>query len=270
MSKTILITGTSSGIGCATAKYFQERGWNVAATMRNPQKETKLGKLSGVKVFKLDVLDEGSIHKAVKDSIREFRGIDVIVNNAGYAAFGPFEAATNEQIERQFKTNLFGAMHLIRAVLPYFREKNAGMIINVSSVGGRLTFPLNSLYHASKFALEGFSESLYYELEPFNIKVKLVEPGGVKTDFASRSADWLMNSKLKVYDDLVNKFKNSMKKAVQFSDPSTIAAVIYEAAIDGTTQLRYVAGRDAVQLLAAREKISQEEYYQMMKKNLLG
>lgn len=189
--KTILITGSSSGIGRATALYFATKGWNVAATMRSPQREFELAKLPNVKVYPLDVTRPETIKEAVAAAISDFGGIDVVVNNAGYGGVGIFEAASQEQIERQFGTNVFGVMNVIREILPHFRERKGGTIINVTSVGGIITFPIYSVYHATKWAVEGFAESLQYELKPFNIKVKNIEPGAIKTDFYDRSQDLL-------------------------------------------------------------------------------
>jgi NAD(P)-dependent dehydrogenase (short-subunit alcohol dehydrogenase family) len=170
--KTILITGASSGIGKTAAIYFQQQGWQVAATMRNPANEHELDKLPNIKLFALDVTDESSIAKAVSESIAAFGTVDVVLNNAGYGTVGAFEAATDEQIKRQFETNLFGLMSVTRAFLPHFRQNNSGLFINISSIGGLVTFPLFSLYHSTKWAVEGFSESLQFELAGLGIGVK--------------------------------------------------------------------------------------------------
>ncbi|MEO0836542.1 MAG: SDR family oxidoreductase, partial [Cyanobacteria bacterium J06642_3] len=190
MSKTILITGASSGIGKATAQLFQAKGWHVVATMRNPEKETELTTLENVLVTKLDVLDAESINKSVQLGIEKFGKIDVLLNNAGYGAFGVLEATPTENIQRQFGVNVLGLLDVTKAILPHFRKNKAGILINVSSVGGKMTFPLGSLYHGTKFAVEGISEALSFELEAIGCKVKIIEPGAIKTDFASRSFDF--------------------------------------------------------------------------------
>ncbi len=182
-NKTVLITGSSSGIGKATVLRFQQAGWNVAATMRSPEKEAELGKLEGIALVRLDVTSEDSIAAAIGETIQRFGAIDVVVNNAGYGLVGPFEASTPEQVRRQFETNVFGLMNVVRAVLPHIRERRAGVIVNVASMGGRITFPLYSPYHGTKWAVEGFSEGLQFELEQFGIRVKIIEPGAIKTDF---------------------------------------------------------------------------------------
>jgi len=176
MKKTILITGTSSGIGKATAIHFQQKGWNVIATMRTPEKETELNKLENVQLERLDVLDLESIDQAIKNGISSFGKIDAIVNNAGYGAYGPLESFPRENIIKQFNTNVIGLMDVTKAIIPHFRVNKDGVIINISSIGGQITFALGSLYHGTKFAVEGISESLHYEMKEIGVKVKIVEP----------------------------------------------------------------------------------------------
>ena len=160
MKKTVLITGASSGFGRSAANLFHKSGWNVIATMRSPKKETELTELNGILISKLDVTDKSSIENAVKEGIEKFGTIDVLVNNAGYGALGAMEAATEEQVRQQFEVNFFGLIAVTKAVLPIMRQHRSGIIINVSSVGGRVTFPFSSLYHATKFAVEGLTESM--------------------------------------------------------------------------------------------------------------
>ena len=163
MKKTILITGASSGIGKATAIHFQQHDWNVIATMRKPENETELNKLENVQLEKLDVLDLESIDQAIENGISRFGKIDAIVNNAGYGAYGPLETFPRENIIRQFNTNVIGLMDVTKAIIPHFRTNKSGVIVNISSIGGQMTFALGSLYHGTKFAIEGISESLFYE-----------------------------------------------------------------------------------------------------------
>src|SRR5438128_7716934 len=183
MNQVVLITGASSGIGNETAKLFQSKNWKVAATMRTPEKAEDLKRIVDIECIRLDVTDVDSVKAAIAETLEKFGRIDAVVNNAGLAVVGPFEAATPEQIDQQFQTNVFGVMNVCREILPYFREQKRGIIVNVASMGGRLTFPLYSLYHASKWALEGFSEALQFEIKEFGIKVKIIEPGPIKTDF---------------------------------------------------------------------------------------
>ncbi len=256
MKKTVLITGSSSGIGNATAKYFAQNGWNVAATMRNPEKDETLKHLPNIKTYALDVLNEANIQNIVNQAIIDFDKIDVIVNNAGYGAVGIFEAATAEQIKKQFDTNVFGVMNVIRAILPHFRANKNGHIINITSVGGIITFPIYSVYHGTKWALEGFAESLSFELKPFNIKVKNVEPGAIKTDFYSRSQDLLKKDSLTDYDNYAAvAFKNTQQAGANAPGPEVVAKVIFKAANDHNFKLRYPVGGGAPILIFLRRII---------------
>lgn len=246
MGQTIFITGASSGIGKDTAKFFQSKGWNVVATMRNPEKETELNSLNNVFVTKLDVLDVDSINQAITSGIERFGHIDVLLNNAGYGAYGPLESFPREKIMRQFNTNVIGLLDVTRAILPHFRENNKGIIMNVSSMGGKMTFPLGSLYHGTKFAVEGISESLRYEVEQFGGKVKIIEPGAIATDFAGRSFDFNNDEKLSAYQNIVGKVIGAFPQMIKnASSTKEVTKVIFEAATDGTNKLRYMAGKDA-------------------------
>ena len=271
MSNTILITGSSTGIGRATALKFQAEGWNVVATMRSPEKETELNQLDNVLVTKLDVQDTATIDAAIAASVERFGNIDVVLNNAGYGLMGTFESASSEAIRRQYDVNVFGLFDVTKAVLPHFRANKKGTFINISSVGGKITFPLISLYHSTKFAVEGFSESLHYELAPLGIQVKVVEPGGVATDFGGRSMDFQHNEALTDYNPFVGGVMESFQNLMNpenMSTPGLVADVIYEAATDGTDTMRYIAGADAEQFLAARKQMSDAEFFGMMKQSL--
>lgn len=268
MSKTILITGSSTGIGRASVIKFQKEGWNVVATMRSPEKEEELNKLENVLVTKLDVLDLESIESSLAAGIEKFGKIDVVLNNAGYALMGTFESAKRESIIRQFGVNVQGLFDVTQKTLPHFRKNKSGMFINISSIGGKMTFPLMPLYHSTKFAVEGFSESLHWELAQIGVKVKIVEPGGVATDFGGRSLDLQHNPELSEYNDFVNFFMQAMAKVSNpenLSTPDIIADVIYKAATDEKDTLRYRAGADAEQLLTARANMTDEEFFGMMK-----
>ena len=188
MQKTIFITGASSGLGKATAKLFQSKGWNVIATMRNPAKETELNTLENVTLLPLDVTNVAQIQNTVKEAIEQ-HDIDVVFNNAGYGLIGALEAFSDEQLVKQLDTNLLGVIRVTQAFIPYFREKKNGLFITTTSIGGLLTFPLDSIYHATKWALEGWSESMSFELGLHNIGIKTIAPGGIKTNFAEESLD---------------------------------------------------------------------------------
>lgn len=253
MPKTIFITGTSSGIGKKTALFFAEKGWNVAATMRDPSKDTELHQLPNVRLYALDVTDETSIQKAIELALKDFGTIDVVVNNAGYGAVGIFEKATPQEIRKQFETNVFGVMNVTRAILPHFRKKKSGTIINVTSMGGRVTFPLYSLYHATKWAIEGWAESLAFELRPLNIRIKNVEPGAIKTDFYDRSMNLFKKEGLPEYDEYEKMTwaitQNFGKNA---PGPEVVANTIYRATNDRSFKLRYPASFQSSMLLFMR------------------
>lgn len=254
-TKTALITGTSSGIGNETAKLFQSRGWRVVATARDPQRAQNLAGLPNVFLTQLDVTDVKTIESAVGKALERFERIDVLVNNAGYGSYGPLETYTSEKMRKQFDTNVLGLLEMTKAVIPSMRTHHSGVIINLSSVGGRVAFPLGTMYHGTKFAVEGISEALSYELEAIGVTVKLVEPGFVQTDFGGRSFDFNNDEKLGEYQPLVKKLFAGMKEALaKGSQASVVAETIYKAAVDGSSQLRYVAGADAEALLAQRGK----------------
>jgi NAD(P)-dependent dehydrogenase (short-subunit alcohol dehydrogenase family) len=269
-NKTVLITGSSSGIGLATAKYFVAQGWNVVATMRNPTPNHELTKIKNVLVIKLDVQKTVSIGEAIEKGASHFGRLDVLINNAGFGQYGLFEATTKEQIRQQFEVNVFGVMDVTRAVLPYFREKQAGVIVNVSSGAGIFTLPMISLYCASKFALEGFSESLSYELASQNIIVKIVQPhGGVSaTKFNERAAkENATDSSLRDYDAFVKVARESFAKssAARTQNADDVAKAIFAAATDGTSQLRYLVGTDTRGFVKARQEMKEQDYMRFMR-----
>ncbi len=267
--KTIVITGSSSGIGKATAKHFAMQGWQVAATMRKPENETELAEIEKVKLYRLDVTDQASITKAAANILNDYGTVDAVLNNAGYALSGPFEAATVAQIRHQFETNVFGLMEVTRAFLPHFRANKTGLFINVSSLGGLITYPFTSLYHSTKWAVEGFSEALAYELGELGIQVKLIEPGGVATDFSGRSMDFAMPDAVPDYAPAGQKFMAALAKSARVPSPAEeIAEGIYRAATDGKQQLRYLLG-DAAQTYAMRIKVGDDAFIAGMRQRML-
>jgi short-subunit dehydrogenase len=268
MNKVILITGASSGIGKETAKLFQIKNWKVAATMRSPEKAEDLQKIADLECFRLDVTDTDSIKSAIRETLKKFGGIAAVVNNAGYGLLGSFEAATEEQIEKQFQTNVFGVMNVCREILPYFREQKSGIIVNVSSVGGRITFPLSSLYHATKWAVEGFSESLQYEVEQFGIRIKIIEPGPIKTNFYDRSMELTKKEGLTDYDYLIARAMPNMQKAGEKAPHGRIVAeTIYEAVTDGSKKMRY--GVNTKGILKARKLLPDGLFFRIIKSVIL-
>jgi len=264
--QTILITGASSGFGKHAALFFARAGWNVIASMRTPDHASFEGlDPSRLLVMRLDVEDGASIDAAIAAGIAAFGGIDVVVNNAGYGLFGIFEGMPRAAIDRQFATNVFGVMDVCRAILPHFRSRQAGTIINVSSGAGAIGFPMASLYSASKFALEGFSEGLSYELAALGIHVKLIEPGGApQTGFMARAgAAGAQSQWIDDYAPFLQQIAQvyaGMGEAADADAVDKVVAAIFAAATDGARQLRYTPTSDILPLLQARRSASEAQY----------
>ena len=260
MQKTIFITGASSGLGKATAKLFQEKGWQVIATMRNPENEKELNALPNVTVLPLDVTDSQAIQKTIT-KILESHSVDVVLNNAGYGLIGPLESFNDEQIDTQIQTNLFGVINVTRAFVPFFRERKQGKFINITSTFGLMGYPTCSIYNATKFAVDGFSEGLAYELAQFGIQVKIVAPGGMQTNFAGSSLQGGMHD---AYSQLVEKVSEgySEEQLANYTKAEDVAQIIYDAATDKKNQLRYIAGNDAVGLYKERLELTPEGQFE--------
>ena len=265
MSQTVLITGSSTGIGRETARLFQARGWNVIATMRTPESESELDRLDNVRVLRLDVTDEASIRDAVAEGVRAFGSIDVLINNAGFGAYGPLEATSLETIRRQFDTNVVGLLAVTRAVVPHMRSRGRGTIVNISSMGGRVAFPLGSLYHGSKFAVEGLTEALSYELGAIGVRVKLVEPGMTKSDFGSRSLVFSSDDTMPEYAALVKGTVEAFA-TLPSAETSDVAETIFDAATDDGDRLRYPSGNDAKMFIDMRREQDDETFAQSLKR----
>ena len=270
MSRTIFITGASSGIGKATALHFQRHGWNVIATMRNTDDGSELRPLDNVRVLRLDVTDEDTIKTAVAEGLAAFGKIDALLNNAGYGAYGPLEANALDGIRRQFDTNVIGLLAVTKEVLPHMRAQKSGVIVNMSSIGGKVALPLTSLYHGTKFAIEGISESLHYELAPCGIRIKIVEPGVVRTEFG-KSVEFSNDGSMTEYQPVVEAVLASRKKMAA-SDAVTsaadVAAVVWTAATDDADTLRYPVGDFAVNIIARRKAEDDAEFYAGIKRQL--
>ena len=255
-TKTIFITGSSSGLGRAAARLFAGQGWNVIATMRSPEKDTELNNVDGVTKYALDVTNA----EQVKALAEEFGAeTDVVLNNAGYGLAGPLEALTDEQILREFDTNLMGTVRTTRAFLPYFRERASGLFINTVSIGAIVALPFNSSYIATKWATEGWSEAMSFELAPFGIGIKTVLPGGMNTDFFG-SMEIAHHPAYEQHADRILSAFRDPQNVAGYSTPGQIAEVIYEAATDGKDQLIYVAGEDAKEWYRSRRKIGDEAF----------
>jgi NAD(P)-dependent dehydrogenase (short-subunit alcohol dehydrogenase family) len=269
--KTILITGVSSGIGKETAAHFLKQGWNVIATMRRPEDAGDLADHENAFVTTLDVTDAISISDAVTSGVKRFGQIDVLLNNAGYGAYGPLEAFSMERIERVFDTNVIGLLAVTKKLIPHMRERGSGTIINVSSVGGEVAFPTGTLYHGTKFAVEGLSEALHYELAPLGIRLRIVQPGMVKTNFGGSGFDRAMDDDLPGYEETIAGTGRMFGTlADNPAEPEVIAQVIWNAANDSNDTLRYRAGSDAaVRLLDARKAQDDETFVAALKQRML-
>ena len=266
MSKTIFITGSSTGLGKATAKLFQSKGWNVIATMRNPEKETELAQLKNTTILPLDVTNPEQIQEAVTKATK-LHNIDVVFNNAGYGQSAALEGVEDEQIVKIFNTNVLGTIRVTKAFIPHFREKRSGLFITTTSLAGLLGFPLVSVYNGTKFALEGWSEGLSYELSMFNVRVKTVAPGAIATRFNDNTDTGIHPA----YQELERKISHVFSgMANAASTAEQIAAVVYEAATDNKDQVHYLAGADVTASMARREEIGTEEFRKELSKQILG
>lgn len=267
MSKTIFITGASTGMGKATAKFFQQKGWNVIATMRNPDKETELNKLKNVTLLALDVTNLQQIESVVAKATTS-HSVDVVFNNAGYGLMGSLEALSDEDILKEINTNLLGVIRITHAFIPHFRQRKSGVFISTTSMGGLLAFPLHSIYHATKFGIQGWSESMSYELSLHNIRIKTVAPGAVVTDFLGRSLEKRIHPEYKELEDKLFAMTESMMS--QGVQPERIAEVVYEAATDDKDKITYIATPDAHAAYDRRLEIGAEESRKEIRKLILG
>ena len=274
--KVAVVTGSSTGIGYETALTLARNGFYTYATMRNlegdsEEKVTNISKSENLplQVIKLDVNNDKSVIDAIDRIIEEKKRIDVTINNAGYALVGAFEETSKDDIIAQFETNFFGAIRVMQAVIPIMRKQRSGKIVNITSMGGRIAIPLDSIYHATKFALEGLSESIQYELEPFGIKVILIEPGAVESNFWKnlKMATKIGDPNISVYRKLENNISEALKQMVQNTIPSSqVAKVILQAVISDNPEFRYVVGEDAAMIIEARRNMSDREFQNLIKK----
>ena len=255
--KTIFITGASTGLGKATAILFQAKGWKVIATMRKPENETELNLLENVILLPLDVTNIDQVRNTVQKAIA-LEDIDIVFNNAGYGLIGPLESNSEQQIRAQFETNFFGTVWVIQEFIPYFKNKKGGLFINTTSLCGLTSNPQSAIYNASKWAMQGLAESMSYDLAQFGIGIKNVAPGGIKTEFTKG----MQVTEDKAYEATMAKMMEGFQDGtlMEFTEPSLIAEVVYEAATDGVDQLTYPAGNDAVRLYAKRLAQGPEAY----------
>lgn len=273
MKQVALITGCSSGIGYETSILLAKNGFRTYATMRNTDKGDKLKEIAekenlDLKIIKLDVTDDYSIQNAIKEIVQETNRIDVLVNNAGNNIAGAVEDLSIEEFKEQFETNFFGLIRVTKVVLPIMRKQNNGIIVNLSSIAGKMAIPLNSAYVSSKFAVEGFSESIRYELEDFGIKVILIEPGVIKSNFYENikmSKNSLMDPK-SAYQPITQKIFEAFLPMLEYAFPTKIVAdVILEAVNSDNPNIRYTVGDDAKSIIEARKKLSDKEFENWVK-----
>jgi NAD(P)-dependent dehydrogenase (short-subunit alcohol dehydrogenase family) len=270
-NKVAVVTGSSSGIGYETSLALAREGFLTYATMRNLEKGSGIKSVSDkenlpLKLMQLDVTDDASVSKAVQSIVSDSGRIDVIVNNAGYGLVGAFEDLSLDEIKQQYETNFFGVVRVTQAVIPVMRKQKSGKIINISSGAGRFGYPGGSAYVSTKFAMEGLSESLSYELDPFGIKVILVEPGVIRTNFgngmvvAKKSQD-----PASAYLSMTRKMNDVLGQLMQNgSPPSLVANLVLQAAKSDTPNLRYLAGKDVEQWVDQKKKMSDKEFFNMM------
>ncbi|WP_316743103.1 SDR family oxidoreductase [Pedobacter antarcticus] len=267
--KTIFITGTSSGLGKAAVHLFHNKGWNVIATMRNTDKGKEFKDLERVNVMRLDVTNPDEIELVIKQALA-LGEIDVVLNNAAYGTIGPLESVNEEHLLHQINTNFLGAIRVTKAFIPHFRERSSGLFINVSSIGGLVTFPFDSLYHAAKWGIQGWSEAMSYELAAFGVGIKTVAPGFIRTDFASN----MVITTLEPYQELMNRYlavvSGMMNPETSGSTAEEVATVIYEAATDGKDQVHYTAGADSKEMHERRLEIGAEASIKEMSAVFLG
>jgi NAD(P)-dependent dehydrogenase (short-subunit alcohol dehydrogenase family) len=278
MMKVAIVTGSSTGNGFETSLLLAKNGFYTYATMRNIDKSTRIKEIAKkdslpLEVIQLDVTDDKSVIDAISVISKRQGRIDVLVNNAGYEHHGAVEELSIEEIKTQFETNFFGAVRVLKAVLPVMRKQRSGAIVNISSIGGKIGVPLNSAYVGSKFALEGFSESIKYELESFGIKVILIEPGAVNTNYLenSKQAQKAMHQD-SPYAEFSKKVSEGVRerfKHTNSSSPEQVAEVILGAIKSEKPNTRYLVGNDAVTIMEKRKKSTDSELERWIKESLL-
>jgi NAD(P)-dependent dehydrogenase (short-subunit alcohol dehydrogenase family) len=275
--KTAVVTGSSTGIGFDTSLMLARNGFHTYATMRNLDKSKEIIDAARndnlpLEVLQLDVTDDRSVKNTIDRIVNERKRIDVLVNNAGYVLAGALEDLSMDEIKAQFETNLFGAIRVMKAVLPIMRKQRGGTIVNISSMGGRIGLPLNPAYHGTKFALEGISESMRYETEPFGIRVILVEPGTIRSNF-------LRNAKVgqktaEPSSPYAPKLQTLQKAWAPIFDkgtpPEEVAKAILKAVTSDNPSMRYMVGDDAIQMMEARNGMSDLEFEGLVKQQFFS
>ena len=277
--KVAIVTGSSSGIGYATSLLLARNRFHTYATMRNIEKSADIQQIANkerlpLQVIQLDINDDASIRNSIEKVKSENERIDVLVNNAGYGLIGAFEDLSAEEIKSQFETNFFGVIRLTQQVLPIMRKQKSGTIVNVSSGAGCIGFPGMSAYVSSKFALEGLSESMSYELEPFGIRVVIIEPGVIRTNFKKNSVmskKSLDNSSISPYSSIIQKMDASISSIIEHATPpEEVAKAILHAVISNNPELRYLVGNDMIMMAETKKSMSDEDFRKMMMQSIIG
>jgi short-subunit dehydrogenase len=269
--KTVLVTGCSSGIGYATCLVFARNNFVTYGSVRDLSKAGRIQEITNkeklpLKIIRLDVNEDESIRIAIQKIISDSGGIDILINNAGYGMFGPIEEISIKEIKEQFETNFFGTIRLIKAIVPIMRKQRNGTIVNISSMVGRFGVPLNAAYVSSKFALKGLSESISFELDEFGIKVILVEPGVIQTDFFQNlkiKGNDTKSPYYKLMDKRIAFLKEAMKNSVSSSDQ--VANTILHAVNCRDPDMRYIIGNDATNSIHMRNSLSDREFMKWIK-----
>ena len=274
MEKVAIVTGSSSGIGFETALDLAREGYFTYATMRNTKKGDTIKEIAKKENLKLETLEldvdkEDSVKNAINKIVKEKGRIDILVNNAGYGLFGCLEDISMEELKAQFETNFFGVVRVSQAVIPVMRNQKSGIIVNVSSVAGRIGFPVSPGYISSKFAIEGLSESMRYELSPFGINVIIIEPGVIKTNFMSSTKKSIKSDS--AYKDITNKVIMGITMMSEMGTPAKEVATTIIKAIKSENPLpRYVVGNDAIMFLEAKKNKTDLEFENYIKKELFS
>ena len=272
--KVAIVTGSATGIGYETAIHLAKNGFYTYASMRNLPKADEITKIAKsenlpLRVIQLDVTDDISIKKAIDTVINESGKVDVLVNNAGYGLIGSIEDMSIEELKAQYETNVFGLFRVTKAVLPHMRKQHSGSIINISSIAGRIALPLYSAYVSTKFAIEGLSESMAYELEPFGIKVAIIEPGAIKTNFRREQAA-KGSSEDSPYSSMMQSASKAIEKMLKHRlYPEEVAKTVIQAIENPKPKLRYIVGKDAEELIELRRKSSDEELFWIVGQSIL-
>jgi NAD(P)-dependent dehydrogenase (short-subunit alcohol dehydrogenase family) len=267
-----VVTGSSSGIGYETVLALARNGFTTFATIRNLGKAGQIESVASkeklpIHVVQLDVTDDASVQNAIQEVLKKAGRIDVVVNNAAYGLTGAFEDLSIEEIKTQYETNFYGVIRVTQAILPIMRKQGSGRIVNISSGAGRFGYPGGSAYVSTKFALEGLSESMAYELEPFGIKVVLVEPGVIRTNFGSSMilAKRAQNPS-SPYSQMMQRIGASLEQLQKnASDPDLVANIVLQAATSQNPELRYLAGKDVEAWVESKRKLSDAEFINSMK-----